>query len=148
MKVFVSYAFSGEDSAVVMARIQKLHEQFINLNIDHYINIYAPGYNELVDRGATGGEYLHHALVDLKTSDVVLVLNTSERRSEGMLMEIGAAVALGKKIVLAQHVSSIGRTYIPTVADAVFEWETEKELFEGVNHYFNDSNKSYAVVAE
>lgn len=130
MKIFVSYAFTGEDFKVLRQRLNKLREVFDSLGVDYYINTFAPEWQGMMDRSATGGEFLHFALKDMKTNDIVFVIQASERRSEGMLMEIGAAVAMGKTIVLAQHVSSIGKTYLNTVVNDTFTWQTEEELLQ------------------
>lgn len=137
MKIFVSYAFTGEDFDTLRQRLSNLREVFLQLGLDYYINSFAPEWQDMMDRGATGGEFLHFALEDMKTSDIVFVIQASERRSEGMLMEIGAAVAMGKKIILAQHLSGIGRTYLETVADDTFTWRTEEEFLYKAKEYFS-----------
>lgn len=137
MKVFVSYAFTGEDEVVLAERLRRIKNVFDKLHIDSYINMFSPGYSDLVERNATGDEYMRSALPNLQTSDVVLVLNTSPHRSEGMLMEVGAALAWGKKIILAQHVSSVGETYLPTLVDKAFVWQSDEELLQEVKQLFS-----------
>ena len=128
MKFFISYAFTGEDEAKLRARLQNIKALFTDAHVDCYINIYDQQYQSLVDKQADGGEYLRLALKNMERCNTVLVVNTSERRSEGILMEVGAAMALGKKIVLAQHQSSVGKTYLPTVVNSTFVWNEEAEL--------------------
>ncbi len=128
MKVFVSYAFTGEDQAALAERLRNVKNILDQLGIDHYINMYDPAYQSLVDADATPDAYLAEAFKELKLSNTVLVVNTSDRRSEGMLMEIGAAKILGKKIILAQHQSGVGKSYLPVIADQSFVWQTEDEL--------------------
>lgn len=128
MKVFVSYAFTGEDQAALAERLRNVKNILDQLGIDHYINMYDPAYQSLVDGNAPPDVYLAEAFKELKLSNVVLVVNTSDRRSEGMLMEVGAAKILGKKIILAQHQTSVGKSYLPTIADQSFVWQTEDEL--------------------
>lgn len=137
MKVFVSYAFTGEDATALQQRLEAVRAVLDELGVSYYINKFAPGWQDMMDRGANGGEFLHFALQELETSDVALILNASERRSEGMLMEVGAAVAMGKKIIFAQHQSSVGKTYLPTVADATFVWQTEQELLDNIRESFS-----------
>ena len=132
MKVFVSYAFTGEDEAALTKRLSAIRHILNEIGADWYINIYDPKYQTMVDTYATDGDYVRVAMEELKTCDTVLVINTSERRSEGSLMETGAALALGKRIVFAQHVTSSGKTYIPTLADGAFVWEDEGELLEKI----------------
>lgn len=140
MKVFVSYAFTGEDHTVLRKRLSDLRETFLQLGVDFYINIFSPDWQSMMDNNATGGEFMQSALKDMRPCDIVLALQASERRSEGMLMEIGAAIALGKKVVLAQHQSCIGKTYLPTMANDTFVWHDEQELIRQVREYFNDKN--------
>lgn len=137
MKVFVSYAFTGEDFDSLRKRLSDIRTLFEEMGLDYYINTFAPEWRGMMDRGATGGEFLDFALESMKISDIVLVLNSSERRSEGTLMEIGAAVAMGKKIILAQHQSSVGKTYTPTVADESFVWQTEEDLLQKIKDTLN-----------
>ena len=140
MKVFVSYAFTGEDITVLRQRLNAVRAELEQMGLSYYINTFAAGWQEMMDRNATGGEFLHFALKDMKTSDVVFVIQASERRSEGMLMEIGAAVAMGKKIILAQHQSSVGKSYLPTVADTTFVWQTEQELLDKIQANLSNQN--------
>lgn len=142
MKIFVSYAFTGEDFKVLRKRLTDLRQLFDSLKLDYYINMFAPEWQDMMDSKAAGGEFLDFALDNMRTCDTVLVINASDRRSEGTLMEIGAAVAMDKKIVLAQHQSSAGSTYTPSVADDTFTWNSEEELLEKVKTYFSASNKS------
>ena len=133
MKLFVSYAFTGENEMAVRARLERLRGTLTVRGVESYINIYDPLYQSLVYNHATAMEYLQIALTGMEDCDTVLVLMTSERRSEGMLMEVGAAIARQKKIILAQHASSVGKTYLNTVADKTFIWHSEDELTEKIS---------------
>ena len=135
MKVFVSYAYTGEDADVLGQRLSRLRDTFAELGVDYYIKMFSPEWQGMMDREATGGEFLNFALKSMRDCDVVLVLNTSERRSEGMLMEVGAAVTMRKPIVLAQHQSSVGKTYLPTVVDESIVWRKEGELVDSIKNW-------------
>jgi len=126
--VFCSYAFTGEDTATVQNRMKLVVAAFSTAGIRAYCNLDDPDVADF----STAKQYIDHALGVLKGMDVVCVIMTSERRSEGMLMEIGAAYAAGKPIILARHVSASGRTYIDTLATTVFDWSTEDELLTGI----------------
>lgn len=80
------------------------------------------------------GQYVHRGLAMLPQCQTVLVLQTSPRRSEGMLMEIGAALALGMRVVVAQHSSAVGESYIadPTLVHDSCIWNTDEELIAAV----------------
>jgi nucleoside 2-deoxyribosyltransferase len=45
-------------------------------------------------------QVIKQAFIEVKKSDVILAFIESEEKSEGMLLEIGYAKALGKKLVL------------------------------------------------
>ena len=60
--------------------------------------------------------------------DKILVIQTSPRRSEGMLIEIGVAMARDKSILLAQHQSAAGKSYLPDLARRTQTWHSESEL--------------------
>ncbi len=145
MKVFVNYAFTGEDETTLAARLRSVKDVLDKLHIDSYINMFSPDYSDLVEQNAPSGEYIRSALPNLQASDMVLVLNTSPRRSEGMLMEVGAALAWGKKIILAQHVSSTGKTYLPTLADETLVWRSDEELLQEIERLFSNLNKEASV---
>lgn len=129
MKIFVSYAVTGEDPAKVKQLLRRVRDALEGLHVSYHINCFADGYEPLVKGDATPDEYLRFAFKQLGDSDAVLILMTSPRRSEGMLMEVGAAAWLKKKVILAQHESSVGQTYLPTIADEAFVWQTEDDLF-------------------
>jgi len=101
---------------VVAALKESGHEVYCNLFDDGTIGFVDPD------------QFMHRALSILPGYDTVLVIQASSRRSEGLLMEVGAALALHKRIILAQHESSIGHTYLPTLADETLIWRTGDEL--------------------
>jgi hypothetical protein len=76
----------------------------------------------------TPKDFMDTALIELEKSDIVFVVMASERRSEGMLMEIGAAYHLNKKIILARHESADGKSYVNLFADKTVDWKTNEDL--------------------
>lgn len=75
MKVFISYAFTGEDEIMLASRLRSIKSVLDKLYIDSYINMFSPGHSDLAKQNATGGDYLLSALPDLQASDMILVLN-------------------------------------------------------------------------
>lgn len=132
MKLFCSYAFTGEDEAAVRARMERVVETLKNLGHDVYYNILDPDY----DTFSSWGDFLRNAIANMKGYDTVLVIMTSRRRSEGMLGEVGAAVAMGKEIILAEHTSAVGFTSLPSLTDEVFTWDDEEELLAKLKERF------------
>jgi len=48
----------------------------------------------------TINEIIHQAFDEVKKSDAIIALIESEEKSEGMLLEIGYAKAVGKKLIV------------------------------------------------
>lgn len=127
-KVFCSYAHTGEDAMDVERRMKLVVETFSSVGVNAYCNLYDPEVSDFT----VAKQYIDHALNVIKKMDVLFVIMTSERRSEGMLIEIGAAYSVGKPLILARHISANGKTYLDTLATQTFDWETEEELIAGI----------------
>jgi nucleoside 2-deoxyribosyltransferase len=123
-KVFCSYAFTGEEPKNVRGRLQIIADTFNSAGVNYYINLFDTKWRE----DSKPKECLDIALQEMETSDFVLVIMASERRSEGMLVEIGAAYASGKKIILALHNSANGKTYLDQLAIKTVDWRTNEDL--------------------
>ena len=123
-KVFCSYAFTGLDPEQVRERLKLIAEAFSSASVEYYINLFDPKWRADSDPK----ECLDIALKEMETSDFVLAIMASERRSEGMLVEVGAAYAAGKKIILARHESADGKTYIDQLAEKTVNWKTNQDL--------------------
>ncbi len=124
--IFLSYAYTGEDESAVLARLRKVCDI---LTADG-LRVYCVTFDDATKSYTAPGQYMHRGLAMIPWCQIVLVIQTSPRRSEGMLMEIGAALALGKRVVVAQHRSAIGKSYIadPTLVHDSRVWNSEEEL--------------------
>lgn len=134
MKVFCSIAQTGENEQAVAARMEQICGIFRELDIPVYCLLYDERAKDVTEPR----DFMAIALERLRSYDTLFVINTSSRRSEGMLMEIGAALERGMKIVYAQHVSSINTTYVPSLADQHFIWENEEELMVATRRLFDE----------
>jgi len=123
-KVFCSFAFTGEDEATLNQRMQLIVQAFKDVGVEAYCNL----FDARVDEFTAPKQFMDAALEEINTCDIVFVVMASDRRSEGMLVEVGAAYALGKKIVLARHQSANGKTYLDKLADKTIDWETNEDL--------------------
>lgn len=72
------------------------------------------------------------AMNRLPNHDVLFAVIGSSRRSEGQLIEIGAALALGIPVYVACHVTAHEQCYVHTLAQASYTWATPAELSEGM----------------
>lgn len=128
MKIFLSYAYTGEDHDAVVGRMRRIHDTIQSQGVAVYCNAFDPD----IEKFSAWGEFMRDAVKKMQGYDTLLIINTSERRSEGMLGEMGAALARGMKILLAQHISSVDKTSLPTIADQAFVWQDEDELLEKI----------------
>ncbi|MCA9324247.1 hypothetical protein KC992_04070, partial [Candidatus Saccharibacteria bacterium] len=80
------------------------------------------------------GQYVKHALEKLKDCGALLAIVSSERRSQGQLMEIGAALYAGLPVCIAIHETAAGTGYLEdrSLSDHSFVWSSENDLLQGI----------------
>lgn len=127
MKLFCSYAFTGEDPNEVNERMRLVvdtleaqgHQaycaRFDETALEHSANNHIQGVFE-------------EAFKNLADSEALVVILSSAKKSLGQIMELGAALSQKKPIYLLEHKSAIGYSYLPRLADEYLQWETEAEL--------------------
>ena len=115
-KIFCSYAFTGEDKLKVEARMRRVVDLLEGCGHEVYCNL----FDNATDNYNNPRQFLRRAIDQMNECDKILVIQTSPRRSEGMLIEIGVAMARNKSILLAQ--------YLPDLANRTQTWHSESEL--------------------
>lgn len=123
-KIFCSYAFTGEDKLKVEARMCRVVDLLERCGCEVYCNL----FDDATDNYNNPRQFLRRAIGQMNECDKILVIQTSPRRSEGMLIEIGVAMARNKSILLAQHQSATGKSYLPDLAKRTRTWQNESEL--------------------
>lgn len=127
MKLFCSYAYTGEDVETVTSRMQMVVDTLKESGHE----VYCPLFDELVAPFQEANDVksiFKHAFDGIKRQDGVVVIISSERRSEGQLMEIGAALSQNKAVYLMQHSTAVDKSYLPKLVSETFVWETSDEL--------------------
>jgi len=113
MKVFVSYKYANES-------IERLEEILLNarnalgeMKIKSHCSYFAvPNGIDPND----GPNMMKSSFSELKKSDLLLAIQDSESRSEGMLMEVGYAIACNKPLIIFTK-NDVKNTYLPGIAD-------------------------------
>lgn len=123
-KIFCSYAFTGEDKLKVEARMRRVVDLLEGCGHEVYCNL----FDGATESYGSPRQFLRRAIDQMNECDKILVIQTSPRRSEGMLIEIGVAIARDKSILLAQHQSATGKSYLPDLAKQTQTWQNESEL--------------------
>ena len=127
MKLFCSYAYTGEDVEAVTHRMQMVVET-LQAN-DH--EVYCPLFDESVAPYQAVNDVrsiFKHAFEGIHRQDAVVVIIASERRSEGQLIEIGAALSQDKPVYLRQHNTAVDKSYVPKLLSQTYTWETSEDL--------------------
>jgi nucleoside 2-deoxyribosyltransferase len=127
MKIFCAYAFTGEDLDSVTHRMRLVVDTLSVGGHDVYCNRFDDAVPPLQASNDTKGIF-RLAFKNIEESDAVVAIVTSPNRSVGQIMEIGAALSRGKPIYLFEHMSAAGSSYLPSVVDGYFQWETLDDL--------------------
>ena len=127
MKLFCSYAYTGEDVAIVTARMRKV----VDALTEQGNEVYCPLFDELVAPLEAANDVkaiFTHAFDGIKRQEAMVVIISSERRSEGQLMEIGAALSEKKPVYLFQHQTAVATSYLPKLVTKTYVWNSESDL--------------------
>lgn len=128
MKIFISYRFTGEDPKELEETLKHICDLLIKKGHSHYCSFWDSGNNGLFKKNNfTNKQILEHALKEVDKSDCVVILIKSEDKSEGMLIEIGYALAKKKKIILIIK-KGVRTTFVREIADKIIEFENLKEI--------------------
>lgn len=126
MKIFVSCKYSGEDVVELGEIMGKIHSSLEKAGHTVFSSF---GEEEMFKKKNFSNKHiLEHCLRELDTSDCVLAFVKSPEKSEGMLLEVGYALAKGKRIILAIK-SGIKMNFLPQIASEVIEFKTYDELY-------------------
>ena len=114
MKIFVGQPVTGEDLSKLREESHKICSTLSKTGAYAYCTLIEPEDFE----SKSNKDKMKHAFNNLDNFDTFLAIIRNERKSEGMLMEIGYCVAKRKKIILAIK-KDVKNTYLPEIADKV-----------------------------
>lgn len=132
MEIFISFRFTGEDFGTLQQTMSEISQALIQAGHEPYCSINDEDF--FLKNNFTTRQILNHALTKLEQSDVVLAFVNSDNRSEGMLIELGYALAKRKKIILAAKKGASIHTS-RSIADRVIEFENLEHLRLLLNEY-------------
>lgn len=127
MKIFISYRFSGEDTKVLEETMGNICNSLKETEYEFFCSFWKESYFK--ENNYTLKEILEYALDELDSSDICLAFIKSQDKSEGMLLEIGYALAKGKKIYLAIQ-KDVKTGFLREIAEKVIEYDTLEDLYE------------------
>ena len=111
MKIFVGQAVTGEDIEQLKEEMKSIYSALEQAGHEHYCTFMeGEEFKKMIN-----GDKLRHAFNIIDKHDTFLAIVRSEKRSEGMLMEIGYSLANNKKIILAVN-KEVKDTYLREIA--------------------------------
>lgn len=124
MKIFIGQAVAGENIEMLKEECSKIQSVLEGSGHETYCTINPKdGVNE-----RTAKEWMNHAFEEINKNDSFLAIIRTEKRSEGMLMEIGYVLAKKKKLIVAVKKEVRDKTHVDDMADEVIEFDDVVDL--------------------
>ncbi|MDP3880609.1 MAG: nucleoside 2-deoxyribosyltransferase [bacterium] len=99
MKIYIAYRFSGADPKEVEENLSKIFAALKGADHQYFCTFEKQDYYKQQNIGSK--EAFRHSLEAIDNCDTTLAFIDSEEKSEGMLLELGYALAKNKNIILA-----------------------------------------------
>ncbi len=128
MKIFISYKFTGETNEDLKNLLLPVKNALKKM--EGVESVYCNFFDEdlpIRSKNFKSHEYVTDAFPSIDKADAQFVIINSEEKSEGMILEMGYAIAKGKKVIVAIK-NGITNTYLPGIADESIEWESIDDL--------------------
>ena len=124
MKIFIGQAVSGENIETLKKECSMIQSTLEGVGNKTYCTI---NPKDNIDE-RTAKDWLVHAFEEIDEHDTFLAIIRSEKKSEGMLMEIGYALSKNKKLIVAIKKDVRNKTYVDELADEVIEFDNIEDL--------------------
>lgn len=124
-KSFISYRHKGEDPDKLLKLLTAVRDGLSESGISAYCTFFDEDAFQEKNPGAR--DIMDHAFKKINTVDVLFVILTSDEKSEGMLMEIGYALAKKIPIVVAAK-STVKVSFVPQMGTYSIVWSDIADL--------------------
>jgi len=125
IKSFISYRHKGENPAKLLKLLTAVREGLSEAGVSAYCTFFDE--DAFQEKAFGARDIMDHAFKKINTVDVLFVILTSDEKSEGMLMEIGYALAKKIPIVVAAK-NTVKVSYVPEMATYFIVWSDIAEL--------------------
>ena len=123
MKIFIGQAVRGEDKVRLKEDSLKIVEELRKLGHESYCTFLESNeFGNLLSK-----DKLKHAFGVMDKCDSFLAIVRSDKKSEGLLIEVGYALCRGLKIISLIN-KEVGRTTLREVSEQVIEFENFEDL--------------------
>lgn len=127
MKLFCSYAYTGEDPKEVAERMRVVVDTLTANGHEAYCNQFDDEVDELLKKDDLKGIF-ESVFNKVNENEALVAIITSPNRSIGQIIEIGVAMSQHKPFYLIEHSSAKDSSYLPRLADKHFSWTTIDDL--------------------
>lgn len=132
MRILLGYRFTGEDPAELEKEIGALGNAINDAGHSHICSF---DLDELfLKKGFTPGQIQQYMMTELRKQDALFCYIKSDKRSEGLLMEAGQAVANNQPVIVAVKKGVYTLLAQPEIAAKVIEFENLDELCEKIKN--------------
>jgi|SRR3989344_5647110 len=126
MKIYIAYKFTAEDPLVLKETLHNISLSLKKANHSVFCSFWKSDFFK--ENNFTNKQIIEYAIKELDSSDIVLAFVNSDEKSEGMLLELGYALAKKKKIYLAIK-KGVKTVFIEELSDTVIEFDDLEELY-------------------
>ena len=125
MEAFVAYRHTGESEEVLEEMLTLVCRTLGSAGVSAYCTFFAE--KEFQSRKLNARQIMEHAFKAIDARDLLFVVQASEAKSEGMIMEVGYSIAKKKPIIVATH-NAVKNTYLPKMANIALTYNSLDNL--------------------
>lgn len=125
MKVLVSYRFTGESTDKLELLLSTVCDALREAGAEPYCLYFDQESECITDEDPA--EMMQATFREIDHTDILFVVQSGEARSEGMLMEVGYAIAKGVPVMVATQ-AAVKETYLPAMASQAIRYDDNEDL--------------------
>jgi nucleoside 2-deoxyribosyltransferase len=129
MNTFIAYRFTGEDPEQLEPLLTAVVNALKKKGIESYCSFFDE--KDFQQKQYNAGQIMNHAFKIIDDIDFLFVLQTSDNKSEGLLMEVGYCIAKNIPVVAATK-RDVKQTYLPDMAEVRLVWDDARQLAEEI----------------
>lgn len=125
MKYYIAYKFSNTDKEILKNNLETLCNKIEKTGDTTFIF-----YRDIQNRGEITlsiNQVITQSFKEIKKSDAILAFIENEEKSEGLLLEVWYAKALGKELILIIK-KWVDLRFLRALADKTIEFDTIEDI--------------------
>lgn len=130
MKCFLAYRASEADFDEMKKLLSSVRNALDSLKIENYSVL----LDYIAEDDNNGREFMDQAFKKIDISDFLLVIQNYNKRSEGMLMEVGYCIAKGIPVIVAKK-NEVTNTYLPDMTRFNIPWDDVDDLLNKIKAF-------------